>query len=65
MCRAASAYDNRCALQMLSIKVLVGQQDSTAGANADAAPLQAALACGPIRISSKEESSSQAGSTVV
>ena len=38
------------ALQMLGIRVLIGQEESTAGA----APLQAALACGPIRLSSKE-----------
>ena len=49
------------ALQMLSIRVLMGQEDSTAGA----APLQAALTCGPIRVSSKEESRSQPATLLV
>lgn len=49
------------ALQMLGIRVLIGQEDSTA----EAAPLQAALACGPIRVCSKEASQSQPAALLV
>ena len=49
------------ALQMLGIRVLIGQEDSTA----NAAPLQAALACGPIRVCSKEASQFQPAALLV
>ena len=49
------------ALQMLGIRVLIEEDDSTA----DAAPLQAALACGPIRVCSKKASQSQPAALLV
>ena len=49
------------ALQMVGIRVLLGQEDGTASS----APMQAALACGPIRVSSKEASQSQPAALLI